>query len=68
MTIPEIDWTGFGEVCQTQHCRCGASYRSHSKFVATDGKLKHYSKDPCPSCGSHSDMWKTEGDRESWSI
>ena len=51
MTL-EIDWTSHDKHPEmTCTCRCGARFRSHSKFV-TGPKPALISRRCCPKCGS----------------
>ena len=63
-----IDWSNFGKVDQTLDCRCGARFRSHAKLETVDGRMILVSKDACPGCGSHRNLWRAEGDPEQWGV
>lgn len=59
-----IDWSGRGPVDTTNYCRCGAVFRSHYKFKWIEGKGVGVTKDPCPACGSHLDIFRSSSDPE----
>lgn len=64
-----VDWSKFdGPPSQTCYCRCGGVYRSHAKTTRLGESLTIVSKDPCPDCGSHTDLRKVEGDPERWAV
>lgn len=63
----KMDWSAFGtEITQTCYCNCGAEYRSHAK---TNMEVRRtISKSPCPSCGSHSNLWRASSDPETFTL
>lgn len=70
--LPDIDWSEFdSEPEQTIWCKCDwgvAIYRSHSKHF-WEGKFKGaWSRQPCPHCGSHNNIFKVSYDPEEWVI
>ena len=62
----EIDWSGFGPVCQTVYCSCDAVFRSHHKLYIVGEKMKGVSMEPCPQCGSHLNARRISSDPEVW--
>ena len=61
-----IDWTPFDRwLEQTCECLCGATFRSHAKFVATPPHIE--ARKSCPSCGS-SDLRAARSDVETSEI
>lgn len=63
-----IDWSVFDRVRQTLHCGCGGRWRSNAKARTVRGMLVLVSQNPCPDCGSHLDVRRSEGDRVEWSV
>jgi hypothetical protein len=61
-----IDWTIFDQYPEnTVTCRCGVSYRSHTKMdVGDDRKLHLHCRKPCPACGSTIDPRRASSDPE----
>lgn len=48
----EVDWTPHDEFSElTCTCRCGATYRTHIKFVRVGEFAGLVSRLPCPGCG-----------------
>ncbi len=48
-----IDWSVFDAMPEsTCECRCGATFRSHVKFVTIEPRGLQ-SRMPCPACGGH---------------
>ena len=59
-----VDWSVFeGPVTTTCRCRCGEEYRSHAKVLFDKGG-QPVSKNPCPGCGSYTNIRGIEGDPE----
>jgi hypothetical protein len=61
-----IDWSQqdkFSEM--TNECRCGATFRSHSKLVRIDdGAWRLITRKPCPVCGSVDNVRSSRSDVE----
>jgi hypothetical protein len=51
-SVADIDWAPFDPMPEnTIECRCGASYRSHSRVAKVIGWLTIVTRKPCPECG-----------------
>jgi hypothetical protein len=66
--VSKMDWSAFDSegITQTCYCRCGTEYRSHAKINMEVRKSVSY--DPCPSCSSHSNLWRTSSDPEIFTL
>ena len=62
------DWRALDPVCQTLYCRCGATWRSHHKFVEYKGKLLSLPEEGCLKCGRRSGVIRSSSDPESWTL
>ena len=61
-----IDWTPFDNYPEnTATCRCGAEFRSHTKYVVGKGIV---TRKPCPGCDGVQSIWKTRSDPETMTI
>lgn len=61
--MADVDWTNHDRYAEnTCHCRCGAVFRSHSKFVMDPPHIE--ARKPCPACGRTDDLRKAESDPE----
>jgi len=62
----KIDWTTFDRFPEsTLTCACGATFRSHSKYVLGSGIV---SRKPCPGCGKTNLIAASRGDPEEMTI
>ena len=64
----DIDWSGFGPVCQTIYCKCDAVFRSHHRLHMVGATFVGVSMEPCPQCGSHISAVRASSDPESYSV
>ena len=63
-----IDWTKHDQYPEmTCYCKCGAVYRSHTKFIIVLNPHTE-SRKPCPRCGSTSDVIRACSDPEKQTI
>lgn len=67
---PVIDWSVFDKYEPNEiYCVCGAMYHSHSKLVNWNGKLTHFTKQPCPGCGKdHGHTRRISSPPERWTL
>jgi len=55
MTNPVVNWTAHNAFSEnTIQCRCGTTYRSHSKAWMHEGRILSMTRKPCPGCGATS--------------
>lgn len=70
--ISKIDWSELDKYAEDYcECKCGATFRSHTKFVWIDaigGIGKIVSRKPCPSCGSRVNLRRTTSPPERFII
>ena len=64
----QIDWSGFGPVCQTVYCSCEAVFRSHFTLHMVDENMLGVSMEACPTCGSHLKARRSSSDPEVWGM
>lgn len=60
------DWTPHRQWDEnTNHCACGAVWRSHHKIKMTlSYGMVAFTEKPCPVCGSHTNVRKSESGPE----
>lgn len=62
-----VDWTKCKkEVTTTCMCMCNTEFRSHGRVDYET--LKLVSKNPCPNCGSSTNLRRISEDPEKWTI
>lgn len=64
-----IDWAPHDRWSEnTITCGCGAVFRSHSKCVVVEEKVKLVTRKPCPACGHVDRATKVSSDPERFDI
>jgi len=50
--LNDFDWSPYDKYSEYNvECKCGASYRSHTRITSVDGRLEIHCRKPCPRCG-----------------
>ena len=66
MNMTGNEWAGHDQFSEsTCFCRCGAVFRSHSRYSMVKGLI---SRKPCPTCGETTTLVKASSDPEHMTI
>lgn len=61
----DIDWSVFDTYPESNcECNCGATFRSHAKFVMSPAHTE--ARKPCPLCGQTDNVRTARSDVETW--
>lgn len=65
LLLQRVDWSeiDFKYDCL---CHCGVEFRSKTKTFYDIAKK--VSEEPCPGCGSHTNLWRCSSGREEFSV
>ena len=67
MTIV-VDWSKFDEFPEnTNYCRCGTIFQSHSKCVIQNQIFGLFTRKSCPQCRKNNNIRRSCSPKEKWS-